>query len=166
MRTIISYLNNLLFPLIPESKGFGIKRYMLRLAGVTVGHNVKISSSVKIYGAGELSIGDNTWIGYDVMIVASSKVEIGSNVDIAPRVYIGTGSHEVDSRSERMAAKDISLDVRIGDGCWICANSSILPGVTVPKKCVVAAGSVVTSGFREENILIGGVPAHKIKTYD
>lgn len=163
MRTIINHFNNLLFPLIPESKGWGLKRTMLRLAGARIGRNVKISSSLKVYGAGTLEIGDNTWVGYQTMIAASSSVMIGANCDIAPRVYIGTGTHEIDVNADHVAAKDMSKDVKIGDGCWLCANSTILPGTSIGRKCVVAAGAVVISSFSEDNILIAGIPAKKKK---
>ncbi len=163
MRTFLSYVNNLIFPLIPESHGFKFKRFMLRLAGAKIGHDVKISSSLKVYGAGELIIGEGTWIGYQVTIVTSSRVEIGSNVDIAPRVYIGTGSHVIDVNANRVAAAGISMDVNIGNGCWLCTCALILPGITISEKCVVAAGSVVTHSFSENGILIAGVPAEKKK---
>lgn len=42
MRTFLSYVNNLIFPLIPESHGFKFKRFMLRLAGAKIGHDVKM----------------------------------------------------------------------------------------------------------------------------
>ncbi len=163
MRTTISYINNLLLPLIPESKGFGFKRFMWRMAGARIGKNVKISSSLKIYGAGELTIGDNTWIGYQTLIACSSRIDIGANVDIAPRVYIGTGTHTINVNTDRVADTDISKDVRIGDGCWLCANAIVLPGVTIGEKSVVAAGSVVAKAFEEEKILIAGIPAEKKK---
>ena len=111
MRTIVNHFNNLLFPLIPESRGWGFKRFMLKLAGAKIGRNVKISSSLKVYGAGTLEVGDNTWIGYQTLIVASSSVVIGANCDIAPRVYIGTGTHLIDVNSDHIAAKDISIPV-------------------------------------------------------
>lgn len=153
MRTIVNHFNNLLFPLIPESRGWGFKRFMLKLAGAKIGRNVKISSSLKVYGAGTLEVGDNTWIGYQTLIVASSSVVIGANCDIAPRVYIGTGTHLIDVNSDHIAAKDISMDVCIGNGCWLCTNSVILPGVKIGKKSVVAAGAVVTKTFNDNNIL-------------
>lgn len=162
MRTIVNHFNNLLFPLIPESRGWGFKRFMLKLAGAKIGRNVKISSSLKVYGAGTLEVGDNTWIGYQTLIVASSSVVIGANCDIAPRVYIGTGTHLIDVNSDHIAAKDISMDVCIGNGCWLCTNSVILPGVKIGEKSVVAAGAVVTKTFNN-NILIAGVPAEKKK---
>lgn len=153
-------------PLIPESKCFGLKRFMWRMAGAKIGKNVKISSSCTLLGAGKLTIGDNTWIGYQVLIVSSSNIVIGKNVDIAPRVYIGTGSHEIDVDSDRIAAKDISKNVEIGDGCWIAANAIILPGVQLGNKCVVAAGAVVTRSCSEDKILLAGMPAKILKRYN
>lgn len=162
MRSSISYINSLIFRLLPEGRCFGFKRAMLRLAGASVGRNVRISSSVRILGSGQLVIGDNTWIGYDTMIVTSSSVTIGANVDIAPRVYIGTGTHTIDADCDRVAATDISRDIVIGDGCWICANATILPGVSVADKCVVAAGAVL-HGNTQPRTIVGGVPAVVIK---
>lgn len=166
MRTIVSYINNLIFPIIPETRAFGLKRAMWRLAGVRIGKQVKISSSCKLFGAGELIIGDNTWIGYQTTIVSSSKITIGSNVDIAPRVYIGTGTHTINAEAERIAAEDISKDITIGDGCWLCVNSVILPGAIISKKCVIAAGAVVNGVFLKDRCLLAGVPAKIAKNYD
>lgn len=165
MRTIVAYLNNMIMKVLPETRCFGFKRWLWRRAGVKVGRNVRICSSVSFYGAGTLEIGDNTWVGNHVLIVSSSSIKIGASVDIAPRVFIGTGSHTIDVNADHIAATDISKDVTIGDGCWICINATILPGVTLGKKCVVAAGSVVTKSFTEDKILIAGVPAKKIKSY-
>lgn len=148
--------------MIPESHFFGLKRLMWRLAGATIGKNVKISSSLKVYGVGELEIGDNTWIGYQTIIATSSKVTIGANVDIAPRVYIGTGTHIINPDFDHVAATDISKDVKIGNGCWLCACSTILPGVNLGEKCVIAAGAVVNNSFGNR-VMVGGTPARIIK---
>ena len=78
---------------IPETRAFGMKRTLYRWAGARIGDGVRINSSVKITGIGKLTIGDNTWIGSDTMIMCSSEVVIGANCDIAPRVFIGDGTH-------------------------------------------------------------------------
>lgn len=158
MRTIVQYINKLIFPLLPETKCFGLKRGLLRLSGAKIGSNVRICSSVMIIGAGELTICDNTWVGHRCLISASSSIKIGKNVDIAPNVYIGNGTHEITPDKERIASIELSKDIVIGDGCWLCANVTILPGVTIGDKCVVAAGSVVTKSYGNM-ILLAGVPA-------
>lgn len=165
MRTAVQYLNKLIFPLLPETKCFGIKRSLLRLAGATIGRNVRICSSAMIIGAGKLSIDDNTWVGHRVVLIASSSIRIGRNVDIAPNVFIGNGTHEITPDKDRIADIELSKDIVIGDGCWLCVNSTILPGTELAKKVVVGAGAVVGSVFKEDCILIVGVPAKKIKSY-
>ena len=162
MKTYISYINSLIFRLLPETRWFGFKRFSIRLMGVNIGENVRVSSSVRIIGNGNLSIGDNTWIGPETMIVATSNISIGENVDIAPRVYIGTGTHEIGTDGHRMAGKGIEKDVKIGSGTWIGTGSIILPGVTIGPMCIIAAGSVVNKDVKD-NTLVGGTPAKMIK---
>jgi acetyltransferase-like isoleucine patch superfamily enzyme len=50
----------------------------------------------------------------------------------------------------------------IEDDCWIGANATILPGVTIGSHSVVAAGAVVTNNVPPHS-LVGGVPAKIIK---
>jgi acetyltransferase-like isoleucine patch superfamily enzyme len=40
----------------------------------------------------------------------------------------------------------------------------VLKGAVIPNGCVVAAGSVVTKRFEEENSLIAGTPARVTRT--
>lgn len=162
MRTYVNYINLLIFKLLPETKAFGFKRILLRGAGVKIGANSRVCSSVRIMGNGELIIGENTWIGPETMIISSSKIYIGSNVDIGPRVYIGTGTHVIDVKSKNIAGAGLNRDIKIGNGCWIGVSSTILPGVFLKDKIIVAAGAVVNMSWSSLNI-IGGIPAKKIK---
>lgn len=156
------YICSFITKFLPETRAFRLKRGLFRWAGAKIGHNVRICSSAIIIGSGELEIGDSTWIGHRVMLVASSSIKIGKNVDVAPNVFIGNGTHEVTPDGERIADIEVTKDVVIGDGCWLCANSAILPGVTIGKKCVVAAGAVVTKSF-DDLKLIAGIPAEAKK---
>ena len=149
---------------IPETRIFGMKRILYRWAGARIGDGVRINSSVKITGIGKLTVGDNTWIGPDTMIMCSSEIVIGANCDIAPRVFIGDGTHEITPDRDRIAGVDVTNPVSIGNGCWLCANAILLPGVTIGNKCVVAAGAVVADSF-EDDCLLGGVPAKIIKKF-
>ncbi len=159
MRSIVQYVNKLVIPQLPEPMCYGYKRWLLRLAGAKIGNNVLICSSVMVIGAGELEIGDDTWVGHRVLLSASAGIRIGRCVDIAPNVYIGTGTHGITPLGERIGGEEISADIVIGDGCWLCANSIVLPGVTLGEKCVLAAGAVATKSPGGAKRLLAGVPA-------
>ena len=70
-----------------------------------------------------------------------------------------TGSHEIDAVGEHTACPGSAESVEIGDGCWLGARSTILPGVALPRKTLVAAGSVVTRTVEGDGVLVAGVPA-------
>lgn len=162
MNSLRLYLVGCFVHHLPETRAFGLKRSLYRWAGAKIGNNVRICSSVKIMGVGQLEIGENTWIGPETFISASSTIKIGANCDIAPRVFIGDGTHELTPDRGRVADIETCHPITIGDGCWICANATIISGVEIGKKCVVAAGAVVVRSFEEMSI-IGGVPAKVIK---
>lgn len=165
MNSLKLYIVNKISCLLPETRAFGFKRTLYRWAGAKIGKDVRICSSVKILGVGVLSINDNTWVGPGVIISCSSKITIGANCDIAPCVYIGDGTHKIMADGERVAGDAVTDNIIIGDGSWICVNATILPGVSIGRKCVVAAGAVVTSGS-EDMKLLAGVPAKVIKDFN
>ena len=152
---------------LPESRAFGVKAVLLRLAGAKVGRNVRIYSSAKFTGVGELEFGDDVHIGPAVVIATArpAKINIGSCVDIGPGAMILSGSHEIDSVGEHIAGRGIAKPVTVGEGCWIGARSVILPGVELPRKTIVAAGAVVTKSVEVEQCLVAGVPATVRKRY-
>lgn len=162
MSPFLLFITKKLFSFIPDTHGFGMKRFLLRLSGVKIGKNVRICSSVTIIGDHQLTIGDNTWIGHDCMIVCSAPIQIGKDVNIAPRCYIGTGTHEIDSMGNSIAGKGVSLPVTIGDGCWICAGCIVLPGVHIGEKSICASGAIVNRDV-EEGEMVGGVPIKTIR---
>ena len=50
----------------------------------------------------------------------------------------------------------------IGDKVWIGANATVLPGVTIGKGAIVAAGAVVTRDV-PPNTIVAGVPARVVR---
>lgn len=152
------YLAHFIFLLLPETRCFGLKRALLRFCGAKVGKNVRINSSAVFSGGGLLEIGDNTWIGPQCFIYASSSIKIGSDVNMAPRCVVLNGSHKIDYDGPSVAGEGITEDVVIGDGCWVCTNSTILGSSAIGCRSVVAACSC-TKGEYPDHSLIKGILA-------
>lgn len=137
-------------------------------------NSIKIGKRVKFNRGGsiwiedyscEAVIGENTSLE-DVHIAVTepnSKIHIGEDCMFAYGIDIRTGdSHSIldTTTNERI---NFAQDVSIGNHVWIAAHVSILKGVNIPDNSVVATRAVVTKSFHEKNILIGGMPAKKLK---
>lgn len=86
-------------------------------------------------------------------------IEIGENTWIGPKVSIISMNHDINNYQKYIKDKPI----KIGKNCWIATGAIILPGVEIGNHVIIAAGTVVTKSFREDNIIIGGIPAKIIK---
>ena len=155
------YLYSLIVRLLPESRGFAIKNALLRWVGAKIGENVRIFSSVQIVGTGSLVIGNDVHIGSRALIyaVAPAGVTIGDCVDIAPEVILHSGSHMIDPAGAHIAGEGTAAPIVVGSGSWLGARATILAGVELPRKTLVAAGAVVTKSVEGESQLLAGVPA-------
>ena len=93
----------------------------------------------------------------------NSKINIGKDCMFAYDIDLRTGdSHSIINSltNERI---NHARNINIGNHVWIASHVSILKGVLISDNSVVATRAVVTKSFEEENILIGGIPAKKIK---
>ncbi|MFK5881567.1 MAG: acyltransferase [Sulfurospirillum sp.] len=92
-------------------------------------------------------------------------IEIGECTIIAPKCTIITSNHQYDENKIDMLPFNntlIAKKVTIHKYCWIGRDVMIMPGVTIGKACIVAAGSVVTKNVEAYSI-VGGNPAKLIK---
>lgn len=111
--------------------------------------------------------GKNIHLGKDIFINAHCYLMDGANITIGNNVFIGpytgfyTSTHPLDYK-RRNAGLEKALPIKVGDNCWLGANVSVMPGVTIGNGCVIAAGSVVTKDV-SDNTMVAGVPAKIIK---
>jgi acetyltransferase-like isoleucine patch superfamily enzyme len=110
---------------------------------------------------GDVIIGDNTRIGIHNTIIG--PVTIGNHVNLAQGITVTALNHNFQDTSKRIDEQGISTKpVVISDDVWIGANAVILPGVTIGRHVVIAAGAVVTKDI-PDHVVAGGVPAKIIK---
>jgi acetyltransferase-like isoleucine patch superfamily enzyme len=108
-----------------------------------------------------VKIGNNTMIGLNVYLdlVFPNFIKIGSNVSLAGFNCIMC--HSTPYAQFGPILESFVAPVVIEDDAWITTGVTILPGVTVGKGSLLAAGAVVTKDVPAYSI-VGGVPAKVI----
>ena len=110
---------------------------------------------------GDVTIGDHTRVGIHCTVIG--PVCIGDHVNLAQGITVTALNHNYADSSRKIDEQGISTKpVVIGDDVWIGANAVILPGVTIGRHVVVAAGAVVTKDVPDYS-LVAGVPAKEMK---
>ena len=112
-------------------------------------------------GKGKMQIGGGTFINYGCFFDLGDDISIGKNCNVAMNVHFINSTHEL-GRMDRRAGKNISDKIVIGDGCWIGADSIIMPGINIGDGVVIGAGSLVTENC-DSNCVYLGRPAKKVK---
>jgi acetyltransferase-like isoleucine patch superfamily enzyme len=100
-----------------------------------------------------------------VFNVASGEIWIGDDTLFSHGCYVLTGTHRY-HHGRRAGLVDAPFtevprsgnDIRIGRGCFVGANATILANVTIGDDCVIGAGSVVATDIPSGSFA-AGVPA-------
>jgi acetyltransferase-like isoleucine patch superfamily enzyme len=117
----------------------------------------------------KISIGKRVVIRPGSMLFADPR-ENGAGIIIEDNVVIGSGVH-IYVANHRFDNSNIpiidqghypSKKIVLKDGCWIGANTVILPGVTIGTNAVIGAGSVVSRNIAPRTVAVGS-PARVIK---
>ena len=115
-------------------------------------------------GAGDVIIGNNARIGIGSVVIGPAK--LGDKVGLGQHVFISGFNHgyedgTCDSNEQPLVKKEVVID----NDSHIGANSVVVAGVHIGKRCQIGAGSVVTKDIPDFCIAVGN-PAKIIKRYD
>jgi acetyltransferase-like isoleucine patch superfamily enzyme len=126
---------------------------------LVIGKGSRLSMKVIVFSPWRIKIGEKTMINEYSVLDGRGYLEIGDNVSISMFSIIYSASHKAHSDSlEYFKAK-----ITICDDVWMGARSIVLPGSTLSKGTILAAGSSFT-GTTDENGIYAGVPATFKKT--
>lgn len=135
-----------------------ILKYIFR---AKIGKHVSFYMGTEIRSPWKLRIANSSIIGHNVILDARRGLTIGENVNIGSEVMIWSLHHDYNDPG----FKAVGGKVVIENYAWLCARAIILPGVTIGKGAVVAAGAVVTKDV-DAYAIVGGIPATKIGERD
>ena len=133
------------------------RRLIYRLSGLQIGRGSKIHVFARFFEPKNITIGQDSIVGEHAFLDGRARLTIGNHVDIASQVLIYNPEHDINDPN--FTAKN--APVEIGDYVFIGPRAVILPGVSIGRGAVVAAGAVVTKNV-PAGAIVGGVPAAKI----
>jgi UDP-2-acetamido-3-amino-2,3-dideoxy-glucuronate N-acetyltransferase len=148
---------------------------------VKLGKGVKIYAFTNLYGC---EIGDEVKIGTFVEIQKGARIgnrcKISSHsficegVQIEDEVFVGHGVIFINDRYPRATTDEGTLQTEadwtcvptlVKQGASIGSGATILCGVTIGKRAIIGAGSVVTKDVPDDAVVAGN-PARILRTAD
>lgn len=156
IKTILLHIRLVLLEMIDLIWSPMIRTYLFIKINRIKAEKIYIGQSVHIQYPRNIILGKYILLGDRLKIYGKGNVLIGDFVYFSPNVTLLTSGHQVDDMS--MLVSDIS----IGKLSWIAANVTILPGITIGEGCVIGAGSVVVKDIPAYSIAAGN-PAKVIK---
>jgi maltose O-acetyltransferase len=114
------------------------------------------------YGPGQLrrgglTVGERTKINRGCCLDGRGRLVIGNDVSVSADVAIITTQHQWRAPGFVLESRDVVIE----DHVWIGMRATILPGTTIGRGAVVAAGAVV-SGTVPPMTVVAGVPARPV----
>ena len=156
MKTIRKYLYHAALNVIakscicPET----LRKKLFNYFGHCIKGSIGPSSYIGYTTDKKLAIGEGSYTNVRCFFDMCDNIDIGSNCCISFNVTFATGTHQIGTSFKR-GGGGISSPIKVSDGCWIGANVTILPGVTIGKGCIIGAGSVVTKDCEPNSIYVG-----------
>jgi len=115
-------------------------------------------------GAGPVLLGDRVRIGIGSVVIGPVTMKSGSG--LGQHVFVSGFNHGyADGKRNSSVQPLVKKEVVIGEDSHIGANSVVVAGVHIGKRCQIGAGSVVTKDIPDYSVAVGN-PARVIKYYD
>ena len=146
----------ILGPLIDMIRFYSSRRPLIKgnRSRLKLGHRISLVNTIINVSSGDVEIGDDTIFGHNCILATGVHEFEGG---MRKKLY-----HRKNFNKEVKEVPLIGYDIKIGSGCWISSNVTIIGGVTIGDNVIVAAGAVVAQNV-PSSVVVGGVPARVIK---
>jgi acetyltransferase-like isoleucine patch superfamily enzyme len=101
-----------------------------------------------------LDLGERVFINQNCTFLDYAGIRLGERVMVGPKATFITMGHPVDPEDRRTWLSGAPIDV--AENVWIGAGATILPGVSIGRDAVVAAGTVVADDVPAASLVTGG----------
>jgi acetyltransferase-like isoleucine patch superfamily enzyme len=115
-------------------------------------------------GSGDVILGDRVRIGIGSVVIG--PVTMGNGSGLGQHVFISGFNHGYKDPTRNSSVQELDIkETIIEEEAHVGANSVVLAGVRIGKRCQVGAGSVVTKDIPAFSVAVGN-PARVIKHYN
>lgn len=97
-------------------------------------------------------------LGAGSIVTTGHKIDFTDRIDIGRRTIIGGRNSSLWTHNRQR-----TRPINIGEFAYVGSEIRMAPGSSIPSRCIVGIGSVITSKIDAEEWLIGGVPAKPLK---
>jgi acetyltransferase-like isoleucine patch superfamily enzyme len=129
------------------------RRLLARRLFGACGSAFTAEENVRFNFAALLRVGDGVFVNRNVFLDTKGGISLGHGVALAEDVRIFTHSHDEASHIRRTYSP-----VTVGEYAKVYSGAVLLPGVTVGRQAIVAAGALVTHDV-PDNMVVAGRPA-------
>lgn len=166
-RYLPGFLHSFLWSLTTAFSGSIAVLFRYLSFSARVGHfdkNSYIGTHVVLKNIKSVHVGENFSLHDFCYVDAIGGVTIGNNVSIAHGSSLISFNHTWGNTELPIKYNPIKEGaIIIEDDVWIGCGVRIMPGITIGKRSIVGAGSVVTKDV-PANTIVGGMPAEFIKS--
>jgi acetyltransferase-like isoleucine patch superfamily enzyme len=100
-----------------------------------------------------LELAERVFINQGCTFLDYAGIRLGAGVMVGPKATFITVGHPVDPEERRHWLTGAAIDV--AENVWIGAGATILPGVSIGRDAVVAAGATVADDVPERTLVAG-----------
>lgn len=100
-----------------------------------------------------LDLAERVFINQGCTFLDYAGIRLGERVMVAPRAMFITAGHPVDTEDRRVWLTGGPIDV--AENVWIGAGATILPGVSIGRDSVIAAGAIVADDVPARSLVTG-----------
>lgn len=118
---------------------------------ISIGEWCYVGAGSRIWSAASIQIGDRVLISHGVNVHDCDSHPKDAQVRHRQFVKIATVGHPIDVDSVE------SAPIYIEDDVWIGFNATIMKGVRIGARSIVAAGTLLTKSIQPDSIAIGSI---------
>jgi acetyltransferase-like isoleucine patch superfamily enzyme len=145
---------------IPGRTGVYLRYKFLTRHFRKAGRDIVLRLGIRIQDPSQLIMGSNVGVGLDCTLQCGGGLEIGDDVLLGAGVKIWTVNHLFADTDRPISHQGLEFrPVVIGSDCWLCSDTFIKPGTSLPKGCVVLPKSVVGKMSIPPYSVLSGNPA-------